>query len=395
MEQLFRQWPLDLDWAFALALAWVAGEIAYRALRMPRISAYAAVGFLLGSSQAGILPSGAASPLLLANVAMGLVLFEIGYRINLRWLGLNPWIGVMSVVECAFVFFAVFGMGRWMGLAHMPAALVGALAMSTSPAAVLSVANERGSSGQVTERAIHLTAFSCVLAVMVFKGIVGYSVLERSGDMVQALWHGSLTFLFSLATGAAAGILVPRLLGMLKTYRQDPTVFFAVAVFALVSATQWLGYSTTLAALAFGIAARNQRTVLIHPERGFGALGGVLTILLFVFTSALLDVRAVISGAAVATALVLVRFLAKAAGIVAFSRISGVTYRKGALTAVALMPLSAFVLLLMEPNRADGLLIIEDLAVVSAMVLFLELVGPIATRWAIGAAGEAQEGGRS
>ena len=65
-----------------------------------------------------------------------------------------------------------------MGLAYMPAALVAALAMSTSPAAVLSVVNERGSSGQVTERAIHLTAFSCVLAVMVFKGVVGYSVLE-------------------------------------------------------------------------------------------------------------------------------------------------------------------------------------------------------------------------
>jgi hypothetical protein len=40
-----------------------------------------------------------APPLLLADLAFGLILFELGYRINLRWLRTNPWIGVSSLAE--------------------------------------------------------------------------------------------------------------------------------------------------------------------------------------------------------------------------------------------------------------------------------------------------------
>ena len=38
---------------------------------------------------------------MLADVAFGLILFELGYRINLRWLRTNPWIGVSGLVEVA------------------------------------------------------------------------------------------------------------------------------------------------------------------------------------------------------------------------------------------------------------------------------------------------------
>jgi hypothetical protein len=85
----------SLSWPFAITLAWLAGEFGQRWTGLPRISFYGLVGFLLAAPQLGLLPHPeAGTVLLLADVAFGLILFELGYRINLRWLRTNPWIGV-------------------------------------------------------------------------------------------------------------------------------------------------------------------------------------------------------------------------------------------------------------------------------------------------------------
>ena len=88
----------DMAWPFAIALAWIAGEFGHRVSGLPRISIYGITGFLLG--QTGLFgQSGSGPVMLLANIAFGLILFEFGYRINLKWLRLNPWIAVTGVVE--------------------------------------------------------------------------------------------------------------------------------------------------------------------------------------------------------------------------------------------------------------------------------------------------------
>ncbi len=85
----------SLAWPFAIALAWLTGEFGQRWTGLPRVSFYGLVGFILASGQVGILPVPAGGPVLvMADVAFGLMLFELGYRINLRWLRTNPWIGI-------------------------------------------------------------------------------------------------------------------------------------------------------------------------------------------------------------------------------------------------------------------------------------------------------------
>ncbi|HEX7648499.1 MAG TPA: cation:proton antiporter, partial [Noviherbaspirillum sp.] len=154
----------DLAWPIAVAIAWIAGEFGHRWTGLPRISIYGITGFILG--QSGLLAqSGRDAVMLLANVAFGLILFEFGYRINLRWLRLNPWLTVTGVVESVGTFIAVYLLAQWFGVPIVAALLLASLAMSTSPAAVLRIVNEARSSGQVTERALHLSALDCVLAV--------------------------------------------------------------------------------------------------------------------------------------------------------------------------------------------------------------------------------------
>ncbi|TAJ81257.1 MAG: sodium:proton antiporter [Gallionellaceae bacterium] len=383
----------ELVWPLALALAWVVGEFAHSLIRAPRISSYGIVGFLLASGQSGFLPpSNEGAIMLLANIAFGLILFELGYRINLRWLRNNPWLGVTSLVEAGTTFAAVYFVAQWFGMPLIPSLLLSSLAMATSPAAVLRVVNEQRSSGQVTERILHLSAFSCVLAVLAFKAIVGLWVFQSTGDILHALWNSLIVLLVSASLGGLFGAAVPALLTKMGNSGRDATVAFAIAVIMLVALTHTLKLSPVPAALAFGLMARHRRIAFSQAQQNFGALGNLLTVLLFVFMASTLEWPLVKEGFWLALALMAARFMSKTAGVVVFARISGITWRKGLLTGMALTPLSAFVILLLEQSRHLGIGLMDQLAALAATTLFLEVIGPIATQRALVFAKEVPDG---
>lgn len=385
----------ETAWPVALALAWVAGELGQRWLALPRISSYGIVGFLLGAGQGGLLPDPDGGPVtLLADIAFGLILFELGYRINLRWVRANPWLGVTSVIESAGCFAAVYFIADWFGVPMVPALLLATLAMSTSPAAVLRVANELHSSGQVTDRTLHLSAFNCVLAVVTFKIVMGYWVLSGDGSVFQAIWSSLVVLLVSAGLGALFGVAVPALLRALGGMDRSATVAFAIAVLALTALTHALKFSPLLATLAFGLVARHRRVILSQAQRNFGALGDLLTVLLFVFVAATLSWKIALSGIWLALAVIAARIAVKVAVTTLFAHLGGITWRKGALTGLALTPQSVFVILLLEQSRHLGLDFLNEMPAIAAIVLLLELIGPLVTRGALVWAGEASRDAR-
>lgn len=380
----------DLAWPIAVAIAWIAGEFGHRWTGLPRISIYGITGFILG--QSGLLAqSGRDAVMLLANVAFGLILFEFGYRINLRWLRLNPWLTVTGVVESVGTFIAVYLLAQWFGVPIVAALLLASLAMSTSPAAVLRIVNEARSSGQVTERALHLSALDCVLAVFAFKVVVGLWTFQSSGSLWQAAWNSLVVLALSAGLGALFGVALPGLLRRLGRLSQDATVGFAIAVILLVTFTHALKFSPVLATLTFGVTARYRRVALSQTQRNFSALGDLLAVLLFVFIAAILDWQRVYAGLSLGLAIVMVRLASKSLSVLLFSRASGVSWRKGILTGFALMPMSVFVILLLEQARYTGIELPDQLAPLAAATLLLEVLGPILTQRALIAAGEAPE----
>ena len=382
----------SLAWPFAITLAWLVGEFGQRWTGLPRISFYGLVGFILAAPQLGILPlPEGGTTLLLADVGFGLILFELGYRINLRWLRTNPWIGVTGLVEAGLTFVGVYLVANAFGAALIDRLMLASLSMATSPATVVRVINEQKSSGQVTERALHLCALNCVLAVFAFNATVGLWIFRTFEDVGDALWNSLVVLGVSAFTGAVFGLVVPGVLRLLGKLAQDATVAFALAVILLVAITYALGLSPVVAALAFGLAARHRRVAFSQAQRNFGALGELLTVVLFVFAASTLDWRRVWAGALLAVALVLVRLLAKTAGVTAFAHLSGISWRKGALTGVALTPLSVFVILLIEHARHAGVQVVEELRAVAAVTMLLEVFGPIILQRALVWAREAPE----
>ena len=382
----------SLAWPFAIAIAWVVGELGQRWTGLPRISFYGLVGFALAGPQIGVLPlPDGNSVALLADVAFGLILFELGYRINLRWLHTNPWIGVAGVVEALTTFVAVYFVAIRFGTAQITALLLASLAMATSPATVVRVINEQGSSGQVTERVLHLSALNCVLAVFAFNAIVGYWIFRTSEDLGSAVWSSLVMLAMSILAGAIFGMVVPALLRAIGNPRQDATVAFALAVILLVAITYTTNLSPVVASLAFGLMVRHRRVAFSQAQRNFGALGELLTVLLFVFAASTLDWRRVVDGAALAIVVITARLVTKTAGVTLFAHLSGVSWRKGALTGLALAPLAVFMILLLEHARRSGVQVVEELRTMAAVTMLLEVFGPIIIQRALVWAHEAPE----
>ena len=71
------------------------------------------------------------------------------------------------------------------------------------------------------------------------------------------------------------------------------------------------------------------------------------------------------------------------AATTAFSRLGGISWRKGALTGLAMTPMSVFVILLLEQVRHLDIAALEQVTGVATIVLLLEILGPIVTQRAL------------
>ncbi len=185
----------SLAWPLAIALAWLAGEFGQRWTGLPRISFYGVVGFAL----AQLADRRAAAAGCRAGRAAG--------RRRLRpdpvraRLPHQPALAAQQPVDRRrpgwsnrlLTFVAVYLVAIAFGAAPMTALLLASLSMSTSPATVVRVINEQNSSGQVTERVLHLTALNCVLAVFAFNVIVGFWMFRTLGRR----WRGSVATAWS------------------------------------------------------------------------------------------------------------------------------------------------------------------------------------------------------
>ena len=379
----------SIAWPLVLLLAWFIAERAHEAWHIPRVTSYVAVVLVGGLVNLPGLTTDVPGLPFLANVALSLVLFELGYRINLRWFRHNPWVLVLGVVESIVTFGVIYWVSGWFGLATDLRLIIAALSISASPAGIVRVANELRSAGQVTERVLHLCAINCMVSVLALKLVVGYWYLSTSGDLVLAAFGSIHQVGTSVAVGGLLGVAVPWLLRLRNTHERGVTVVFALSVLLLTTAAYGLKLSPLLAALTFGIVARERRVHLTNAQRDFGTAGDLLSIFLFVYIASLLDWADVGTGMLLGLLLILVRTASKVGCNLVAARLSGITERKGLLTGLALTPMSAFAILLIEQSRLYGFApAIEVLSVMGGMMLLQELLGPVVTQRALLAAHE-------
>ncbi len=389
-------WPLlanQMIWVGVLLVAGAAGgELVQRLLRLPRITGYAAAGLALGPGGWELI----GKPLLdelsvFADIAIGLVLFELGTRLDLAWLRRSPGLALMGVAEALGAAVLVFlTLSYHFGHEPLVAAVAAAIAMSTSPAVLIRVAADLRAEGQVTERALILTAINGVVAFLALTVLIPWLHLEYRGGWLTILTQPLYLLAGSLVLAALAAQATLKLVQLVGKHAERQFIVVIGVVVLTVGVAVALKLSVLLTLLVVGAMVRNA-----DRERHFmvvdsGNAGQLFYLLLFVLTGARLELGLVATAGAAGLAFVLVRFAGKALGVLAVAPFLGLKVRHAGLVALALMPMSGLAVVMVYETASLYPEVRASIApVVLAAVVILELLGPIATQFAIKQAGEA------
>jgi Kef-type K+ transport system membrane component KefB len=374
-----------------LVLGMLGGEMA-RALRMPRIIGYVIVGFIVAPlAQAISLEPLIEEARIFVDLALGLVLFDLGRRMDLQWMKRDWTLAASGLAESLLTFVAVFAVLVAFDFPAVQAGIVAAIAMATSPAVVLLIVQDTRSEGQVTERALNLVALNSLLASIVSTILLASAHLETRMDIDSALLHPAYLFLGSLALGAVMASFARLLARTVEKTKDLHFTLIAGMVIGAVGVAAMLKLSVILSLLAFGLFARNDARRYDLLNVNLAPASRLLYIVLFVITGASLPLPALVVGGAAGLALAAARAAAKFVGVLVFAPLGGMRMRQAVGLGCALMPMSTLALMLQHDVLRSFPEFRADLtAVFLAAVLIMEIAGPILVQWGLKLAGEAE-----
>lgn len=382
--------PGEVVWLAAVLLAGaLMGEAIARTTRWPRVLGYTLAG--AGAAAAGLnlslpLPDTARWVI---DLALALLLFEIGTRVRLRWLRHNPGLLATSLLEAAGTAAAVYAVLWLLDLPPAVAASAAVLAVPASAAVAGRVALELGADGQVTQRMTHLTALNTLYAVLALIVLKLALLADGEPGWWQAVGALAVSSAGALVLAAALALAVARVARRMDLLNESAVLLLLGLVLLAVGVARWLGFSTLLVPLLAGLMLRNTTERPWVWPRHFGTAGGVLVLLLFVYLGALWSPGLLAAGGVAALALVLARSLAKGSAVLLMGRWSGSSSRQALALSITLTPLSAAALVMLgELWLALPAVAVQVAPVLLTALVVLELLGPIAVQLALRLAGE-------
>jgi Kef-type K+ transport system membrane component KefB len=381
----------------ALVLVGLAvGEALRRYAALPRITGYVLAGAALGPQALGLISDNMLFDLRpLIDLSIGLIVFELGFRLDLKWLRLNRWLLVAAIAEALFSFWTIFAVLIWFDFRPLLAAMAAAIGTATSPAVVMLVVHDLRAQGQVTERLLLFTAVNTVFAYVLLTLLLPFLHLEHEAGWQQAVFHPLYLLWGSLVAGWLACILMLRLAAWLGKSEERQFILMVGIVVVAVGVAHALKLSVSLTLITLGVLARNlDRGYAVLPVH-FGHGSQLFFVILFVLVGASLEFSAfTVAAAAPVAAFILLRFLGKGLALFAFGPLSGIRPSGAGLIALALIPLSGSAVVMVRDTTSLYPAFGRELAaVVLSAVVILELIGPLATQFALRRAGEAHPNG--
>ena len=401
MPEFLPAWPPAANGFLIFGLLLLAGlaggRLAATTRVLPAITGYIATGFLLGPGVLGLLSdSMLAQSRVLADFSLGLIVFDLGRRLDLQWARHDRWLLPMGIAESALSFAAMFALLHFAGGTDMLEAAVAAMiGTATAPAVVLLVANELKADGPVTRRMLWHVALNNVIATLGITLLLPFVEARASAatwnPVARALWLLAGSFLL----GCAAFVLMSALARWLGK-SPVPQFLLAVGVIVATVGVAQIGHlSVLLALLVLGACTRNldRRHRLVDVE--FGRAAQLFFVALFVMTGATLRPDQFGAIAWIGLAFVIARALGKTLALYALAWPAHISLPQAGTLALSLTPMAGLAIGMAQP--------IYDVspdfgarltAIVVSGVAILYLLGPIATRYALIRAGEGEAGAR-
>lgn len=398
LDRLFflPPFPENIDslalFSLLLVVGLLIGEWLHAHFRWPKLIGYVLAGIVFGPSVLGWISIEAlAQARPIADAALGLLMMEVGRRLDLGWLRRNPELLRSTFADITLSFALIFIFALWLvGLTPAWAAATAAVTMASAPAVVLLAIEEAKAQGLVTERIILHTAIGSAASFVAFAIVLGVVHAELSEDWLNAVVHPFWVVAGALLVGGISTWLALRIARALpKASLAQVFVLVACALLA-VGIARMLAVPVFLTLFLMGVllAARDRQQTLRYTELPEGHW--LLAIVLFVIVGASLPwLEFTWLTGLQALGLLLVRAAAKA-GAMAWSG-GSLPLPKRLLVGVGIQPLSATAVFMayeiasLYPEVGRSALTLPLFA--AAM---MELVGPALCRLALRLSGECE-----
>ena len=385
--------------------------------RLPDVTAYLVAGVLIGPSLLGglnILGLGFHSFEeletlgVISDMALGFIAFSIGneFRLSqLRETGKQALvIGILqAVITTLFVDCALLGVHfLFPAVLSIPAAItLGAIAAATAPAATLMVVRQYKAKGKLTDLLLPIVALDDAVGLILFAVSFGVARALGSGsvDIYGVLVNPLLEILCSLLLGALAGFVLSKIEPIFHSNRNRVAmsisfVFLTVALsmLKLPAGKATIGFSSLLVCMMLGSVFCNLCPLSDEIMHNADRWSAPLLVLFFVISGAELElgVFARLSSVLVGLVYIVSRSLGKYFGARESSRMVGCDKKVVDYLGITLLPQAGVALgmcVTASQLPGDGPMIRN---IVLFAVLVYELLGPVATKWALTKAGDIQ-----
>lgn len=380
-----------------LVLAGLAGGALARKISLPTITGYTLVGLALGRSGLDLFTTELlVQARVFADISLGLILFDLGRRLDFKWLRNDRFLFAAGASESLLSFVFIFVTLDYFGIPKLFAAATAAIGISTSPAVVMLLAQEQRAEGQVTERALTLVAVNSVVAFITVTMLLSALHYEYQASPLTMVLHPLYLLAGSMLLGALAWHAALRLGRRLGKQSERQFIMLVAMVVLTVGVASALKLSVLLALLVFGVLVKNR-----DPQHDFipaevGGPGHLFFIVLFVVTGMQLNAKYLLIGGILGLAYVAVRGAGKILGVMPWAMLSGLNRKSALLLGLALMPMAEFEFVMVQYLRS----VYPDfhpeaLAIVISAVLILELIGPLIVLYALRQSGETHVRGGS
>ncbi|MBH9551488.1 cation:proton antiporter [Inhella gelatinilytica] len=389
LQVLPGAWPASnplIVFGLLLAFGVLGGTLAARIRWLPSITAFMALGLLIGPSGIGLLSKEALlNSRILVDIALGLILFRLGGSLHPQRTLKNRRLVVTSVVESLATAIAIGSLLMLFGAGAGVAVLAASMAVSSSPAVLVHVAEELHARGTIVEGAKALVAGNNLLSFVFFSLALPVALLGAQFDVVGAWALPAYQLLGAVLVAAVVSVLVTQIARLTRS--ADSHYRFALVVGAVTLAlglAKALEVSGLFAGLCLGIGCRwlQGRTRLTRIE--FGGGGDVFFVILFVFAGAKINLMQVWEVLPLAMAFVATRTAVKFVTVYLASRAYGVSHRSATGQGLLLVPMAGLAIGLVQtstglmPEYAGPVA-----AIVLASVAIFETLGPPVAAFAL------------
>ena len=384
--------PPETNVLLVLAIILVAGVLSAvlaKLARLPSVTGQILAGILLGPAVLHVLSEEnfhALEPLV--DFALGLMAVAVGSHLNFRQLRVARrrliWLLVLEATVTPLLVFG--GLTLFTSMHWSVAILVATICVSTAPATVLAIVKETASRGAFVTTLIAAVALNNLFCIVLFELARTFSrramLPDSTFDMADLLVPGQ-QIIFSVGLGVVAGVALVVLTR--NIHRSDRlSALSLIAILLTAGLTEELGLSVLLACLSLGVTLAN-----VTPDKeevGHGVFASFESAIFAVFfTVAGMELR--FDTLAVGGVLALTAFAGRLMGKVLAGylgmRLAGATRRFRYWIGMALIPqagLAVGLMLLVTEDPAFSGIREIILAVVLAMVLLNETIGPVLTR---------------